>query len=106
MDEMKKLAALAYELREDVVNMVVEGKGGHIGGDMSVMDILVSLYFKEMNISPENQESADRDRFYYEQGAFGGGLLCGAGQEGFFSKRRGDAEIFQIWLALYWASEQ
>ena len=32
MDEMKKLAALAYELREDVVNMVVEGKGGHIGG--------------------------------------------------------------------------
>ena len=68
MDEMKKLAALAYELREDVVNMVVEGKGGHIGGDMSVMDILVSLYFKEMNISPENQESADRDRFIMSKG--------------------------------------
>ena len=30
------------------------GKGGHIGGDMSVMDILVTLYFDQMNISPEN----------------------------------------------------
>lgn len=32
MDEIKKLSALAYELRKDVVDMIVEGKGGHIGG--------------------------------------------------------------------------
>ncbi len=34
--------------------MIVNGKGGHIGGDMSVMDTLVTLYFKEMNISVDN----------------------------------------------------
>ena len=44
---MKNLKALAYKLREDVIDMIVEGKAGHIGGDMSVMDILVSLYFHE-----------------------------------------------------------
>ena len=68
MDEIKKLSALAYELRKDVVDMIVEGKGGHIGGDMSVMDILVSLYFKEMNISPENKDDENRDRFILSKG--------------------------------------
>lgn len=46
----------------------MEGKGGHIGGDMSVMDILVSLYFKEMNISPENKDDENRDRFILSKG--------------------------------------
>ena len=50
---MKKLSMLAYDLRGDVVRMIIEGKGGHIGGDMSVMEILVTLYFDQMNISPE-----------------------------------------------------
>ena len=37
------LTKLAYQLRRDVVDMIVAGKGGHIGGDMSVMDVLVTL---------------------------------------------------------------
>lgn len=48
--------------------MVVSGKGGHIGGDMSVIDVLVALYFKEMNISPENVDDPDRDRFVMSKG--------------------------------------
>ena len=30
---MNQLSAMAYELREDVIDMIVEGKAGHIGGD-------------------------------------------------------------------------
>lgn len=48
--------------------MIVEGKGGHIGGDMSVMDVLVTLYFDQMNISPENMDDPDRDRFVMSKG--------------------------------------
>ena len=70
MDEMKKLAALAYELREDVVNMVVEGKGGHIGGDMSVM------------------ESADRDRFIMSKGHSVEAYYAVLARKGFFQKKR------------------
>ena len=55
---MKNLTKLAYKLRMDVVDMIVNGKGGHIGGDMSVMDVLVTLYFKEMNVTPENFEKS------------------------------------------------
>ena len=68
MSEYKELSCLAYDLRKKVVEMVVSGKGGHIGGDMSVIDVLVALYFKEMNISPENVDDPDRDRFVMSKG--------------------------------------
>ena len=40
------LKALSYKLRRDAINIICAGKTGHIGGDMSVMEILVELYFK------------------------------------------------------------
>lgn len=65
---MQNLKALAYELRENVIDMIVEGKAGHIGGDMSVMEILTEIYFDQMNISPENQDDPDRDKFIMSKG--------------------------------------
>lgn len=65
---MENLKALAYELRENVIDMIVEGKAGHIGGDMSVMEILTEIYFDQMNISPENMDSPDRDKFIMSKG--------------------------------------
>ena len=65
---MSELSKLAYDLRSDTVRMIVEGKGGHIGGDMSVMEILVSLYFDQMNIGPDNQDDPLRDKFVMSKG--------------------------------------
>ncbi len=65
---MENLKAKAFELRKDVVDLIVAGKGGHIGGDMSVMEILVTLYYRIMNISPENMDDQDRDRFILSKG--------------------------------------
>lgn len=84
MCEINELKALAYELRKKVVEMIVEGKGGHIGGDMSVMDILVALYFKEMNISPENKEDENRDRFVMSKGHSVEAYYAVLAQKGFF----------------------
>lgn len=64
----QNLKALAFELRRDVLAMVYGAKTGHIGGDFSVMEVLVSLYMKEMNISPENQSDRDRDYFVMSKG--------------------------------------
>ena len=60
--------AFSYDLRKDCVDIIMAGGGGHIGGDMSLMDILITLYFREMNISPENRTSPDRDRFVLSKG--------------------------------------
>ncbi len=65
---MQNLKALAYELREQTIDIIVEGKAGHIGGDMSVMEILTELYFDQMNISPENQDDPNRDKFIMSKG--------------------------------------
>ncbi|GAA6406093.1 transketolase [Blautia hominis] len=65
---MNDLKAKAYAMRRDVLDMVYRAKTGHIGGDFSVMDILTALYFKEMNISPQNQDDPDRDYFVMSKG--------------------------------------
>ncbi|MCD8052672.1 MAG: transketolase [Lachnospiraceae bacterium] len=84
----KELQAKAYDLRMDAVNMIMEGKGGHIGGDMSAMDILVTLYFKEMNIEPEIQDDPDRDRFVMSKGHSVESLYAVLAAKGFFPTER------------------
>ena len=81
---MQNLKALSYDLRKNVIDMIVEGKGGHIGGDMSVMDILVELYFEQMNISPENMDDPDRDRFVMSNGHSVEALYAVLAAKGFF----------------------
>lgn len=65
---MNELKAKSFELRQVVLDMIKKSGGGHIGGDFSVMDILVTLYFKHMNISPENMEDPNRDLFVMSKG--------------------------------------
>lgn len=76
---------MSYDLRRDVVDMIAAGKGGHIGGDMSMMDVLVTLYFKVMNIFPENQDDPDRDRFILSKGHSVEALYAVLAKKGFFS---------------------
>ena len=80
----KELAALAYELRKKTVDVIVGAKAGHIGGDMSVMDILVMLYFKHMNISPENKDDPSRDKFVLSKGHSVESYYTVLSEKGFF----------------------
>ena len=66
--DYRKLGLLAYDFRKDAIDMILSGNGGHIGGDMSVMEILVTLYFDQMNISPEQADNPDRDLFVMSKG--------------------------------------
>lgn len=81
---MENLKALAYELRENVVDIIIEGKAGHIGGDMSVIDILTELYFEQMNISPENVDDPNRDKFVMSKGHSVEAYYAVLAKKGFF----------------------
>ena len=81
---MNELKVLSYDLRKHVVDMIIAGKGGHIGGDMSVMEILVELYMKQMNISPENKDSDNRDRFVLSKGHSVESYYAVLAKKGFF----------------------
>lgn len=81
---MENLAALAYELRENVIDIIVAGSAGHIGGDMSVMEILTELYFEQMNISPENMDDPKRDKFVLSKGHSVEAYYAVLAKKGFF----------------------
>ena len=81
---MSNLKALAYELRENTMDIIMSGKAGHIGGDMSVMEILTELYFDQMNISPENMEDSDRDKFVMSKGHSMEAYYAVLAKKGFF----------------------
>lgn len=68
MQDIKELKKLSFDLRQNVLDIIISGKGGHIGGDMSVLDVLITLYFRQMNVSPETQDDPDRDRFVMSKG--------------------------------------
>lgn len=82
---MENLTALSYELRKDVIEIIRAGKAGHIGGDMSVIDTLVALYFNQMNVGPEKADDPDRDRFVMSKGHSVEALYAVLAKKGFFS---------------------
>ena len=53
MDDLTALQKRSFELRKDIVELIRTGKAGHIGGDMSVLEILMTLYLRRMRITPQ-----------------------------------------------------
>lgn len=82
----KELTIKSFELRQDVLDMIYRAKTGHIGGDFSVMDILVTLYYKHMNTAPERINDSKRDRFILSKGHSVEALYAVLADKGFFSK--------------------
>lgn len=83
---MIDLKIKAYELRKDIVTLIYNAGCGHIGGDLSVIDILVVLYYKHLNCSPETIDHPDRDRFVLSKGHAAEALYCVLADKGFFPK--------------------
>jgi transketolase len=83
---MINLKEKSWQIREDVVTLVHNAGCGHIGGDMSVTDILVTLYYKHMNCTPENQNDPNRDRFILSKGHSVEALYCILADKGYFPK--------------------
>ena len=80
------LKALAYQLRRDTIDIICAGKAGHIGGDMSVMEILVELYFDQMKIDAKNPEDSNRDLFVLSKGHSMEAYYAVLAEKGFLDK--------------------
>lgn len=81
---MDNLASKVFDLRKDIVSMIYTAKAGHMGGDLSVVDALAVLYNRVMNISPENMEDENRDRFIMSKGHCVEALYAVLADKGFF----------------------
>ncbi len=65
IDELKNLAK---ELRINTIETTFNATSGHIGGSLSVVEMLIALYFKYLNIDPTNPDKEDRDRLILSKG--------------------------------------
>lgn len=58
----------AQATRRDIVTMIGRAGLGHIGGDLSITDVLTVLYHHVLRIDPEHPDTPDRDRFILSKG--------------------------------------
>lgn len=84
LDDLKEKARLA---RVSTLNMIYDAGSGHPGGSFSMIDFLIPLYYKHMNISPETVEDPDRDVFILSKGHCAPGLYAILGDLGFYDKK-------------------
>jgi transketolase len=66
--EGDQLSVLAGQMRHEIVEMLATAGGGHFGGSLSVVEILVTLYGAVMRLDPTNPDWPDRDRLILSKG--------------------------------------
>lgn len=84
--ELKALRALANRIRRRDLQAVYEAGAGHIGGEMSVTDILTALYFDTMSVNPEAPLDPLRDRLVLSKGHTALALYVVLAEKGFIPK--------------------
>ncbi|MBQ4104883.1 MAG: transketolase [Clostridia bacterium] len=82
--EKRQLRVLAAKARLGAIIGTFNAKSGHPGGSLSAADIMTYLYFKEMNVDPQNPQMADRDRFVLSKGHCCPSLYAVLALKGFF----------------------
>lgn len=79
-----ELDDLSARTRAAILRSVYHAGAGHIGGPLSVTDILVNLYFDRLRIDPERPHAPDRDRFILSKGHSSIALYTVLALRGFF----------------------
>ncbi len=80
---LRHLREAARLVRAQDLKMVRAAGLGHIGGEFSVIDILVTLYLHSMNTTPDNLDDPGRDRFILSKGHAAAALYTTLAAAGF-----------------------
>lgn len=66
--DIKSLKLLSETSRKRLIEIIYKVRAGHTGGDLSCLNVLTVLYNHYLNITPENLQDPDRDRFVLSKG--------------------------------------
>jgi transketolase len=75
------------DLRKKIIELTVIAGGGHLGGALSVIDILAVLYYKVLKIDPKNPKWEERDRFILSKGHAALAICPVLADVGFFDEK-------------------
>ena len=82
--EKKQLQITACKVRMGIIDATHGAKAGHPGGSLSAAEMFTYLYFREMNIDPQNPKWENRDRFVLSKGHTAPGLYSALAHRGYF----------------------
>jgi len=85
-DPVPLIREKARTIRLTALRMVYAAQLGHPGGDMSVADILATLYFGVLRYDPSNPSAPWRDRFVMSKGHCTGAFYATLAEAGFFDR--------------------
>ncbi|MCD6123052.1 MAG: transketolase [Spirochaetales bacterium] len=85
-EELKELKAKAKEIRELTIDEIGYLGVGHIGGALSIIEVLTLLYYKHMRIDPKNPKKRNRDQLVLSKGHAGPALYSILADKGYFPK--------------------
>ena len=66
--DIKELKKKAIKIRKDILMMLEKSGSGHTGGSLSLVEILVALYYHKMKHDPKNPDWQGRDRLLLSKG--------------------------------------
>ena len=84
MQNINEIKKFAIDIRRETIKCIGNLGVGHIGGALSIADVLAVLYSGVMNVDPENPKKADRDRFVLSKGHTAPGYYSALANRGFF----------------------
>ena len=84
--DIATMRRLSADIRIETIRSLTEAGYGHIGGAMSIADVLGVLYGGVMNVRPEEPDWDDRDILVLSKGHSGPGLYAALVLRGYFPK--------------------
>ena len=77
----------AKEIRALTLECIASIGQGHVGGSLSIVDVLTVLYYKHMNVDPTNPKMIGRDRLVVSKGHAGPAVYATLAHKGYFDKK-------------------
>ena len=84
--DLPALRAQAQELRQAILTMIAKAGSGHPGGSLSMVELLVGLYWYKLRHDPTRPDWADRDLFLLSKGHGCPALYAALAYQGYFPK--------------------
>lgn len=84
--ELNKLKVLSAKIRLNVLKMLEKRGYGHLGGSLSIVEVLSVLYGKQLNYKADDPNWEQRDMVVLSKGHAGPGWYSALAESGFFDK--------------------
>jgi len=88
--DLETIRRLCRQFRRDLIQLTVHSGTGssHVGGELSVMEILGVLFFHALRLDPARPEWPERDRFILSKGHASAAMYVAMAWRGFFPRER------------------